>query len=355
MDIKQELENLQKSIISIGSISNSLCSTDKKYININKILDNLEQKLEDFKAIICVSEKRKSLYEEYNKAFNLFTTLKINIENIDKKNINKSSNNNTEKTIVNEKTNNNDNIKHRYYANDGSRIQIDKLNDEYDEYNYNITNPPPIINKYKISRAGTLTDLTERYLITQEIFSYHNQDRMERDEEYRKYVVNELLSNKNINEAIENYGGNVSDSLKRNYLYIDEYTKILAKKQLEMSTNFKRESDEGRICLLPVGTIKWIMNDQNKEVTQYKYSSFDSNMNISTGLIYGDINFELMENNEKYKKTVLDVLQHEQLYSGKYIGSIDRDSVIKQDYIIKVMLNDLGMLNNEKEFQGIEI
>lgn len=349
MKIEQELENLQKNIISRYNIFNSLNGTEKKYINIYTDLDSLEKRLNEIKAV-CVSEKRELLYEEYCKTLNILITVKRKIENI-----NKVSNNDLEQAVVNEKTSKNKNIKHRYYAKDKSKIQIDKLNADYDNYDYNITNPPPLINRYKISRAGNLTNLSGNYLIVNEIFSYYRSDVMERDEEYRDKVINQLLSRENINEAIENYGGNVSASLKRDYLDIDEYTRILAKKQLEMSTEFKRENNKGRICLLPVGTIKCINDNENKEITQYKYCSFNQNMNVSTGLIYGDINFELMKSDEKYKKAVLDMLQHEQLYSGKYIGSISKDCIMEQDYIIKVMLNDLGMLNSEKEFQGIEI
>lgn len=348
MNIDRELLNIEKNIIMKFNVFKAIQGTEKTYINMENDFKNIEKKIDQIKAV-CLTEKRGSIYRKYCEVLQLYIVTKNKIENINRSNEYIKQNNIQKHEKIEE--NKEDKCTEKLYmCQDQSQVQIKKMNKDYNEDDYNFTNPPPLINRYQVNRI--VETIMGKVLIRNEVFSYPiNMEKMEQDEKYRSNVLNKLLTKKNIKEAIENYGGNVTDSLKGNYIDIDEYTLILSHNQMEKAYNFYRE-DNSRICLLPVGTIQIIEN--NKKINQYRYCSFNKeNANIHIGYIYGNIDIVHMEKDDEYKKDILDKLNHEDLSQSKYIGEINENLQLEEDGKTCVVLQQLGFVNDYKEIQEI--
>ena len=351
MDINQELSNIQKEINIRYNLFKAM-QGKQRYINKESDFKSIEHRIDKVKPL-CLSEKRKDTYKKFCEVLELYVTTKNKIEKFNKQNEkDKADTSHTKKPETEYKG------EERFYeCKDGSKISIEKMNKEYDPIAYNFTNLPPAINRYRIKRKVN-KNLHGEVEINNEIFCDEiDLERIEKNDNYRNKILNALLSKKNINDALESYGGNAEDAYKNkrnsdNYNVVDEYTTILARKQMEKSHNFVR-NDKSRICILPVGNIQ--IKEGNKQINQYRYSSFEGQYkSVHTGFLYGNIDITRMQDDETYRNIILKELKHKWLGNSEYIGDFNEEHMkLEQDQQVVEILDKLRFVQADRDIQEI--
>ena len=74
MDIGRELLKIEKEIMSRYEIFKTIQRSSKTLLNLNNDLDVISKRLDNM-AALCLSQRRKGLYEEYIRIYRLYKSI----------------------------------------------------------------------------------------------------------------------------------------------------------------------------------------------------------------------------------------------------------------------------------------